>query len=193
MAYFPLYMDIGEKNCLVIGGGKVAEDKAGWLLEFGGAVTVVAKEATDRIREWDKAGRICFRQRGFLEEDIEGASLVVAATNRRDIHEIAAALCREKKIPINVVDDKKLCTFFFPAIIKQKDVVVSVSTGGNSPALAARMKRELEALLPDSYGEAAEIMGRFREQVIRSVEDREERRKIFEEMLEEVLSGKKIS
>ena len=188
MAYFPLYIDIGDKNCIVIGGGKIAENKIGKLLEFGGRVTVVAPKVTEQIAEWEKEGIICIKQREFLAGDIADAALVVAAADRQEVHEFAAALCAEKKIPINVVDDKELCTFFFPAIVKRGDVVVSVSTGGKSPALAARIRRELETCIPDSYGIAAEIMGRYRDYVMEHVEDSRIRKQIFEEMLEKVLS-----
>lgn len=188
MAYFPLYMDIGDKNCIVIGGGRVAESKIRKLLEFGGRVTVIAPEVTGQIAEWEKEGMICIKQREFLADDIADAAVVIAAADRQEVHESAAALCAEKKIPINVVDDKELCTFFFPAIVKRGDVVVSISTGGKSPALAAKIRRELETCIPDSYGTAAEIMGRYRDDVMEHLEDSRIRKQIFEEMLEEVLA-----
>lgn len=218
MAYFPLYIDINEKRCVVVGGGKVATGKIRQLLEFGAAVTVVAPEVTEEIRRLAESGRITLEQKVIFEEEteigtsaqeqtaglaeigaygqeaaggidsavrtlIENSTLVVAATDQPAVNVSISRLCKEKHIPVNVVDEKELCTFFFPAIIKREDVVVAVSTGGTSPALAARLRRELEEAVPEEYGRAAAVMGTYREYVKERVPDIRDRKRVFEALL----------
>lgn len=190
MAYFPLYIDIGEKTCVVVGGGAVATGKVRQLLEFGAEVTVVAPEVTEEIRELADAGKITLKQRDVLAEKetevralIEDSTLVVAATNQAPVNISISELCKELHISVNVVDEKELCTFFFPAIVKREDVVVAVSTGGTSPALAAKLRRELETAVPEEYGRVAAVMGTYREYIKKSVPDIRDRKKVFETLL----------
>lgn len=193
MAYFPLYINMERKHCVVVGGGSIAAGKVGQLLEFGAAITVIAPEVCTRMTQWKNAGKITLIQREFCEHDIDGAAAVVAASSQREVNRHVSELCKKQKIPVNVVDDKELCTFYFPALIRKGEVVVSVSTGGSSPALAAFIRRKLEAAVPDSYGRAAKIMGMYREEVLRSVDDREQRKRIFHKMLADVLAGEEIT
>lgn len=189
MAYFPLFVEIENQKCVVIGGGRVAERKVRQLLEFGGAVTVIAPEMTAQILTWERAGRLAACKRPFEDSDIEGAALVVAATDQPAVHERIASLCRNRKIPVNVVDVKELCTFFFPAMIKREEVVVAVSTGGTSPALAAKLKRELEDGVPEAYGRASVMMGEYRDYIINKVSDISNRKSIFQVLLERAIQG----
>lgn len=193
MAYFPLYINMERKNCVVVGGGVVAAGKVGQLLDFKAAITVIAPKVCSQMAQWENTGEITLVQREFCESDLEGAAVVVAASSQREVNRYVSELCQMQKIPVNVVDDKELCTFYFPALIRRGEVVISVSTGGSSPALAAFIRRELEAAAPDSYGRAAEIMGRYREEVLRSVKDRERRKQIFHTMLADVLAGEDIT
>lgn len=228
MAYFPLYIDIEGKKCIVVGGGKIATGKIRQLLEFGAAVTVIAPQVTEEIRKLVETGRITLEQRsvflgpgeetGQKEADpgagaaeaeargeeapggmdrvvralIENSALVVAATNQEDVNIRVSDLCKEMHIPVNVVDVKELCTFFFPAIVKREDVVVAVSTSGTSPALAARLRRELEAEVPEEYGRVAAVMGAYREYVKERVPDIRDRKKVFEALLARALAGENI-
>lgn len=191
MAYFPLYIDIEGKRCIVVGGGRIATGKIRQLLEFGAAVTVIAPEVTEEIRELAETGQIILEQRAvFPEKETESgenvlkdSALVVAATNQEAVNVKVSRLCKEMHIPVNVVDVKELCTFFFPAIVKREDVVVAVSTSGTSPALAAKLRRELEAAVPEEYGRAAEVMGAYREYIKERVPDIRDRKKVFEALL----------
>lgn len=199
MAYFPLYIDIGEKTCVVVGGGRIATGKVRQLLEFGAEVTVVAPEVTEEIRKLADAGKITLKQRDVLAEKeaavralIEDSTLVVAATDQAPVNISISELCKEMHIPVNVVDEKELCTFFFPAIVKREDVVVAVSTGGTSPALAAKLRRELETAVPEEYGRAAAVMGTYREYVKKRVPDIRDRKRVYEVLLVHVLAGEEI-
>lgn len=193
MAYFPLYINMERKHCVVVGGGSVAAGKVGQLLEFGAKITVVAPKVCRAVTQWEEIKEITLIRREFCESDLDGAAVVVAASDQREVNRHVSNLCKERKIPVNVVDDRELCTFYFPALIRRGEVVVSVSTGGSSPALAAFIRNELEAALPDSYGRAADIMGRYREEILSRVADREQRKQIFHRMLADVLAGEEIT
>ncbi|MDO4285978.1 MAG: bifunctional precorrin-2 dehydrogenase/sirohydrochlorin ferrochelatase [Eubacteriales bacterium] len=215
MAYFPLSIDLTDRNCLVVGGGAVAESKIRTLLSFGARIRAVAPEFTAGILqlagegsgaaqriplsggkgetaqriplsggESGAAQRLSLALREFREEDLEGAVLAVAATDRRNVNERLFHLCTERRIPVNVVDRKELCTFYFPSMVRREDLVVSVSTGGSSPALAARLRRKLEAAVPEAYGEIGRELGRWRGYVQERVPDQRERKEIFERLLD---------
>lgn len=231
MAYFPMYVDIEQNMCIVVGGGNVATGKVVQLLEFGAAVTVIAPEVTKQLKTLAQTGKIIWYPYAFphisgqilenrktrepqtiLEaqethnektpqsrkeqnaaEMIQSSTLVVAATNVPAVNQYVSMLCKMHRIPVNVVDEKELCTFFFPAIVKRDEVIVSVSTSGSSPALAAKLRRELEMQIPESYGRAAKSLGECRDYVRARVADGKLRKKIFEKLLvyalaEEVLS-----
>lgn len=192
MAYFPLYIELENKKCIVVGGGKVAAGKVRQLLSFGGNVTVIAPELAGELAQLAAEGQIVWKQGVFpmeevKEEDFADCALVVAATDQKDVNARVSKLCRIHGIPVNVVDVKELCTFFFPAIVKRQDVVVAVSTSGKSPALAARLRRELETEIPESYGMAADILGACREEVLERVPDIRERKRLFEALLTQLL------
>lgn len=193
MAYFPLFIDIAGQFCAVVGGGRVAEGKIRQLLEFGADVAVTACTVTGQIALWQEEGRIAVHLREYRPADIAGALLVVAATDDVSLQRQVAAQCREQKIPVNVVDVRELCTFYFPAIVRREDVVAAVSTGGSSPALAAKLRRELECVIPETCGQAAAIMGAHREYVLTHVAGAEKRKQVFEQMLEIVLREGRLS
>lgn len=192
MAYFPIYIELEGKRCIVVGGGNVAVGKAEQLLAFGADVVVIAPELTPELERLATEEQIKWKQMSFPQDEsgeelLCDCALVVAATNQREVNVRVSRLCRAHGIPVNVVDVKELCTFYFPAVVKRKDVVVGISTGGKSPALAARIRRELEAALPENYGTVADILGACREEVIARVPDGRERKKLFEGLLTQLL------
>lgn len=203
MAYFPLYIEIEGKKCVVVGGGRIAAGKVRQLLEFKARVTVIAPEVTEEIKALAEDGKVALEQRtvfGGKEEQtgeldgtvcalIRESALVVAATDQTTVNVKVSKLCKENHILVNVVDVKELCTFFFPAIVKREDVVVAVSTSGSSPALAAKLRRELETQIPKDYGRAAAVMGEYREYIKEQVSDISIRKRIFESLLVEVMEN----
>lgn len=201
MAYFPIMVDLKGKKVLIIGGGETAARKAEMMLLFGARVTVVAKELRAAMPE---AATVLIR--AFRSEDIAGSGadtgsadigvkeapgeepfLVIAATDDRKVNEEAAALARERRIPINVVDDEPLCSFTFPAIIRDRDVVVSVSSGGKSPLVTRHVKKQLQAAMPPHIGDINDEMGELRKQIRDSVQGQKERKQIYKEELERLL------
>ncbi len=188
MAYFPLYVDIENQKCVVVGGGKVAAGKIRQLAAFGADITVIAPEVCGEVCALARQPGILLRQRRFAAADIAGAALVVAATDDEAVNRQVSALCGRAKIPVNVVDEKELCSFYFPAIVRRGDVVVAVSTGGESPALAARLRKELEACVPERCGRAAETLGAIRETVKAQVPQASARKRVFERLLDRFLA-----
>ncbi len=189
MAYFPFMIDLEKKRCVIAGAGKVAVRKAEQMIEFGADVTVVAPDICVQMRTLfeGKKNQMCLIQRKITKEDIVSADVVIMATNQPAVNEEMAAFCKEQRILVNVVDVKKDCGFYFPAIIKEEDVVISVSTGGCSPLLASGIKKEIQQGLSKDYGSIARKMGQRRQKIIDMVEDPAERKRLLKEMLIEIM------
>lgn len=135
----------------------------------------------------DYPRRLTLIKRRVQPQDIDDAFVVIMATDDEKVNHDMAELCRKKRILVNVVDVKADCGFYFPAIIKDKEVVISVSTGGQSPVLAGTIKRNIESHLDRSYGDIAERMGELREQIKAQVDGEEERKKAFQQMVRSLL------
>ena len=178
MAYFPVFVDIKDKKCLVIGGGKVAARKIATLLSYGADVHVISpqirSEIIDMISEYNGGPDAGRRDSGpvirremlspdELEREIRDSMLVVAASSGRDTNHQAAMICHRLGIPVNVVDDQSECSFFFPAVVKKGEISIGINTGGSSPIVSARIRQETEENLPDYYADIAGQLGQLRE------------------------------
>ena len=188
MAYFPLFVDLTNKKCLVVGGGKVAWRKARAMADYGASVTVIAEAACSQMEEFGKQeGRLLLRK--AEPRDAEGADLVICASDDHRLHQEIFAFCQERQIPVNTADDKELCSFYFPALVRQKDVVVGISTGGQSPAAARYLREQVEEMMPPFFGDLAEKLGKLRPAVMERVENQKEREAVFRKLLEESLEN----
>lgn len=196
MSYFPFMIELNNERCLIAGGGTVAYRKVCSMLEFGAVVTVVSPEfcpelleLAERLCVSDKcsSGHLTLVKRCVQPQDIDGAFVVIMATDDEKVNHDMAELCRQQRILVNVVDVKSDCGFYFPAIIKDKEIVISVSTGGQSPVLAGTIKRNIESHLGRSYGDIAERMGELREQIKAQIDGEEERKKAFQQMVRSLL------
>lgn len=128
--YFPLFIDIKGKNIKVIGGGTIALRRVKTLLNFGAVITVIAPKAAEEISTLAKAGKINWEQRIYKQGDCSGAFLVIAAADKREINHAVFEECREKNILISAADKKEECSFYFPAVIQEGDIVIGVTSGG---------------------------------------------------------------
>lgn len=189
-------IELNNERCLIAGGGTVAYRKVCSMLEFGAVVTVVSPEfcpelleLAERLCVSDKcsSGHLTLVKRCVQPQDIDGAFVVIMATDDEKVNHDMAELCRQQRILVNVVDVKSDCGFYFPAIIKDKEIVISVSTGGQSPVLAGTIKRNIESHLGRSYGDIAERMGELREQIKAQIDGEEERKKAFQQMVRSLL------
>ena len=155
MAYFPMFVQLKNKKCLVIGGGRIALRKIEVLKDFEADVTVIAPEMIPQIRQIDKIRRIF---RTFMEEDFKEAELVVAATNDPKVNSEISKICMQRKIPVNAVDQKEDCSFIFPSYVKEGEVVAAFSSGGQSPMITQYLKEKIKPNLTEELGQIAQIL-----------------------------------
>jgi len=144
MRYYPIGLDIAERRCLVVGGGEVGQRKAERLLECGARVTVVGRELTRRLEGLVREGRVGHIAADYDKSHLEGVFLVIGATDDGDVNERIFRDARRKGVLANIVDDPGRCDFILPALCRQGDLVITVATGGRSPALAKKLRQELE-------------------------------------------------
>jgi precorrin-2 dehydrogenase/sirohydrochlorin ferrochelatase len=167
MGYFPVFLEIQDRSCLVVGGGEVAEGKIEALLEAGAKVTVVSPTQTQRIKTWSRGGRLGIASRPFRAEDLDGHDLVFIATNDRDLNQTIHRLARARRIWVNAADDPDSCDFILPAVLRRGALAIAVSTGGLSPALARAIREELEKQFGDEYAALVEIVAEVRQETRR--------------------------
>ena len=176
MAYFPFFMDISGGDGLIVGGGRVALRKIKKLLPYEPRLTVCAKALLPEI---EAIPGLRLVREPFTPALIEGKLFVIAATDDNDLNSTIAALCREKRVPVNVVDDREKCTFLFPALVKRGSLSVGISTGGASPSGAVHWKREIDRLIPQDAGELLDYLDGLRETVKEAVPDEKRRSEVF--------------
>lgn len=186
MSYFPMYVELKDCPCLIAGGGSVAARKVKTLLEFGADITVIAPDLAESIANNPDIKAI---RRKFCEEDLEGASLVVAATGDVAVNHRIAELCRERRIPVNAVDQKEDCSFIFPSYVKKGEVTAAVTSGGLSPIITQYLKEQIRRLMPEYIGELAEELGRIRPVVKAALPSEAQRRAVYAELLLKALNG----
>ncbi len=194
MELLPIFLDIKEKPCLVVGGGEVAARKVGLLLRAGARVTLVAPELGPTLSTLQQQQAITHEEREYQEGDPEGATLVIAATGDAGLNRRISSEARRMGIPVNVVDQPQLSSFIMPSIIDRSPVMAAVSTGGASPILARLIRARLESLIPAGYGRLAQLASRYRERVKEQISDPTTRRRFWEDVLqggvaERVFSG----
>lgn len=195
MDFLPIFLQLRDRDCLVVGGGEVAARKIGLIRRAGGRVTVIAPELCTDLAELTSRGEIVHRAGEFRPADVDAFAIVVAATGDAAVNTAVSAAAHARNIPVNVVDAPGLCSFIFPSIVDRSPVLVAVSSGGTSPVLARQLRARLETMIPAGYGRLAEMLGRFRTRVGRSLGSSMERRRFWERILqgpasELVLSGR---
>ena len=159
MPYFPFFVNIEGRRCLIAGGGRIALHKIRKLLDFSPEIYVVSPEISPEIRE---IPGLRLEQREFLPGDLDGSFFVIAATDRPEINSEISRLCRERNIPCNAVDSPEDCSFYFPALAQRGDITIGVSTAGKSPLIAAKLRREAESLITPELAEICALMGELR-------------------------------
>ncbi len=184
MDYYPLFLKIEDRTCVVIGGGVVAARKVEMLRRAGARVSVVAPDLIDELARLAECGSIDHRGRMFFPNQLDGAVLVIAATGDGAIDAQVARHARLRGLPVNVVDDAGLSSFVMPAVIDRSPVVVAVSTGGASPVLARRVRAWIEAALPPTLGRFARLLATYRDAARRHIPDPAQRRRTWERIVD---------
>jgi uroporphyrin-III C-methyltransferase / precorrin-2 dehydrogenase / sirohydrochlorin ferrochelatase len=165
MDYLPIFLDIREQPCLVVGGGAAAARKTAQLLRAGARVTVHAPALSAAFDADLDVSRMVHRAAGFSEDAVNDHALVIAATDDDDVNRAVAAAAKARRIPVNVVDQPALCSFIMPSIIDRAPLIVAVSSGGASPILARLLRARLETLIPAGYGRLAALAAEFRDRI----------------------------
>jgi precorrin-2 dehydrogenase / sirohydrochlorin ferrochelatase len=165
---FPMFVKLTGRQVLVVGAGQVGEQKIGGLLETGARVRVVALDATANVRDWERQGRIELDLRAFSNDDLHGAFLVVVATSSRMLNERVYDEAQRLGILCNVVDVPDLCDFFYPSVVRRGDLQIAVSTAGQSPSLAQKLRQQLEKQFGPGYAAWVAELGETRKLILES-------------------------
>ena len=168
MKYYPVFWDIADKKCVVVGGGEVATRKVKRLLDCGAKVSVVSPQLNAELAALSDADRISHVACEYSREFISGAALVIGATDDEKTNLAISLDAREKGIAVNIVDDPQKCDFILPSIVERGDLVIAISTGGNSPALARHLRKELESRYGEEYEIFIRILGDLRLQMTKN-------------------------
>jgi siroheme synthase-like protein len=176
MEMFPIFLKLEGRRCLVVGAGTIAAPKIASLLRAGGHVTVIAPEARAEVKEQARAGDLVWHPREFVNSVLEEAFLVIAATDLRPVNHAVADAARERNVLCNSVDDPPDCDFFYPSVVKRGDLQIAISTAGKSPALAQRLREEVDAMLPEDTGAWLDQLGETRLKILASLPGSEERK-----------------
>jgi precorrin-2 dehydrogenase len=182
MPLFPIFLKLTARPCIVIGAGVLAESKIESLQTANAQVTVVAPAATARIAAMAEAGEITWHQRSYTSGDLAGSFLVVAATNDPAVNRAVFAEAEAAGILINAVDDPPFCDFYFPSVVRRGDLQIAISTAGASPALAQRLRKEINALLPLDTGDWLAELGNLRREVLALEPLNEARRELLHQL-----------
>ncbi|HYM61119.1 MAG TPA: bifunctional precorrin-2 dehydrogenase/sirohydrochlorin ferrochelatase [Thermoanaerobaculia bacterium] len=187
--YYPIYLDVEDRDVLIVGGGSVCQRKAETMLRYGARVTIVAPRVTDEIAEWAKSGRVTVALKSYDELDLDGRSMVIASTDDPCVNARIARDCRRRRIPVNVVDVPHLCEFIVPAIVETGSIQIAVSTGGKSPALARTLKEDLQKLVGAEYAEANDLLGSLRKAARKALPSDADRKEFFDRLIAQDLLG----
>lgn len=169
-------MKLEGKRCLVVGAGKVGEAKIGGLIDTGARVHVIALEASEAVQEWSKAGKITFELRAFEAGDLDGTFLAVMATASRSLNGSIFREAQRRGVLCNVVDDPEYCDFYYPAVVQRGDLQIAISTSGQSPSLAQKLRQQLERQFGPGYAQWVAELGETRRLVLAS--DLDQQRKL---------------
>jgi precorrin-2 dehydrogenase/sirohydrochlorin ferrochelatase len=187
MKYFPVFLDLKKKLCVVVGGGRVAERKVRILLKAGAQVRVISPALTLPLsRLWEK-GEISHFSRSYRRGDLRGAILAIAATNDRATNEQIFRQAFKNGILVNVVDDPGRSTFIVPSLVEKKDLLVAISTSGRSPALARVLRQKLEKEIGPEYSHLLSLLGKIRQKVLSLGLGPRENQKVFRRLVKEDL------
>ena len=189
MSLFPIFLKLTARPCIVVGAGNIAESKIESLLIAEASVTVIAPDALDRVQHWAEAGEVVWHRREYAQGDLAGAFLAVAATNTPAVNRAVYAEANAANILCNAVDDPPFCDYYFPSVVRRGELQIAISTAGESPALAQRLRKEINAQLPLDSGEWLMELGRLRREVTSVEPIGEERKLLLHELAQREVCG----
>ncbi|HEY4009437.1 MAG TPA: bifunctional precorrin-2 dehydrogenase/sirohydrochlorin ferrochelatase [Acidobacteriaceae bacterium] len=184
-----MFLKLTARRCVVVGAGAIAEGKIESLLAAEAHVTVIAPDALPRVEQWAEGGEIAWEQRAYREGDLEGAFLAVAATATPEVNRAVFREATERGVLVNAVDDPPFCDFYFPSVVRRGELQIAISTAGESPALAQRLRKEINTALPLDTGEWLMELGRLRREVTAVEPIGEPRKQLLHELAQREVCG----
>jgi precorrin-2 dehydrogenase / sirohydrochlorin ferrochelatase len=182
---FPMFVKLDGRQVLVVGAGRVAEPKIRGLLPTGAKIRVIAFEAADVVRRWAANGEIALEERAFVLSDLDDTFLVVVATSSREINEFIFLEAQSRRILCNVVDVPEQCDFYYPAVVQRGDLQIAISTSGQSPSLAQKLREQLERQFGLGYAQWVAELGKTRQKILASDLDTERKRFLLQSLASE--------
>lgn len=192
MPLFPAFLKLDGRRCLVVGAGRIAEEKIESLLRAGGKIVVVAPEATERIQAWARARKIRWHRRKFSVRYLNGAFLVIAATPSPKLHAQIFKQARRLGVLCNSVDDPAHCDFYYGSVVRRGELQIAISTGGHSPALAQRLRKKLEKQISAEYEQFVTTLGAARKRMFAKTMTPALRKELLHKLASEISFGKFI-
>jgi precorrin-2 dehydrogenase / sirohydrochlorin ferrochelatase len=184
MKYYPAYLDLRERPCLVVGGGAVAERKALALLEAGAVVTIISPALTSKLHDLSDSGKISYLEKQYEEQDLSGPFLVIAATDSAEVNTLVASACRKRHVLVNVATPPEESNFIVPSVVERGDLLIAISTSGTSPALAKKVRQDIEQRYGTEYEIFLEKLSAIRKRVLEEVPDESKRRQVFQAIVD---------
>jgi precorrin-2 dehydrogenase/sirohydrochlorin ferrochelatase len=184
MKFYPAYLDLRGRSCLIIGGGTVAERKALTLLEAGANVTIISPSLSSKLNEFCASGKITHRQKKFDEKDLSREFLVIAASSSPDVNIRVARACKERQVLVNVVVPPEESSFIVPSVVDRGDLLIAVATSGISPGLSKKIRKQLETLYGPEYKLFLDKLAAIRKRVLTKIEDEKHRQRIFQSIID---------
>jgi precorrin-2 dehydrogenase/sirohydrochlorin ferrochelatase len=188
-SYYPVFLNVQGKHCLVVGGGAVATRKVQGLLEAGAAVTVVSPTLTDDLSMLAHDGVIQHAARPFRDDDVKGCALVIGATDQPAVNDAVYAACQRHGVWVNIVDVPAACDFIAPAVVRRGALQIAISTSGHSPTLAKRIRQQLERQYGPEYADLLAWLGEERARIRQEIADPAARMTRYARLVDMVLPG----
>lgn len=179
---FPMFLKLEGKRCLVVGAGEVGEAKIAGLLGTGAHIRVVAMEASERVQQWARDKTITLELRAFVPSDLDGVFLAVVATASSELNQEIYKETKRRRVLCNVVDVPELCDFYYPAVVRRGDLQIAVSTSGQSPSLAQKIRQQLEREFGPGYERWVAELGATRRRVLASDLDDKQKRELLQSL-----------
>ena len=187
-SYYPMFVDLQGKRCLVVGGGEIATRKVQGLLDADALVLVISPKLSDALSTLVGQGIIAHNPRPFRPDDVLGCTLVIGATDQPEVNMTVCKAARAHDIWVNIVDTPEACDFIAPALVRRGALQVAISTGGHSPTLAKRIRMQLEELYGPEYGRLLEKLGRERARIRHLIRDPDLRKAYYERVVDVALA-----
>ena len=184
MRYYPIHLDIKNRDCLIVGGGVVATRKVSTLIECGARVTVVSPDPRPELTKLASEGSVTLKKRAYRKDDLTGMFLVIGATDDERLNRQISKDAEQAQILCNIADRPEVCNFILPSIVCRGDLVITISTSGKSPALAKHLRQKLETQFGPEYADFLFLMGAIRRRLLSEAHEPEAHKALFNQLID---------